>query len=565
MGPWGLHYERTQTWWESSRPWHEYLARCQLLLQQGLFVADVCYLEPENSPQRFEPPLPGRQGNMPDRPGYNFDGCTPEIVRTRMTVKNGRLVLPDGMSYQLLVLPPVEAMTPDLLKKIKELVEAGATVVGAPPRRSPGLTDYPRCDEQVRTLAAQLWGHGDAQTDSDGTGTSPGQFAVKPAQSVTEHRYGQGRVVQGKTLEQVLAAMGLRPDFTAGHHWRYIHRILGETDLYFVANPQPSELETVCTFRVRGKQPELWWPETGKIEHAAIYKEKDGCTSLPLRLDPAGSVFVLFRKDGQKFDPVVSVTHDARSMLAADAATERAADVHRDADGRLVIDAWQPGRYQCKTSDGLTYRADVPAVPPSLELHGPWEVHFAPSSGAPEHITLEHLVSWSEHRDAGVRYFSGKALYRQTFEIPANMIGSGRKLFLDLGGVRVIAEVRLNNKHLGILWKVPYRVDITQAVQAGPNALEVSVTNLWPNRMIGDEQLPEDSSRNADGTLREWPKWSQVGRPSPTGRQTFTSWRLWKKDSRLLESGLLGPVHVRVAMRMNLARDPAESTGPSAQ
>ncbi len=126
MGPWGLHYERTQTWWESSRPWHEYLARCQFLLQQGLFVADVCYLEPENSPQRFEPPLQGRQGNMPDRPRYNFDGCTPEIVRTRMTVKNGRLILPDGMSYQVLVLPPVEAMTPDLLKKIKQLVEAGA-------------------------------------------------------------------------------------------------------------------------------------------------------------------------------------------------------------------------------------------------------------------------------------------------------------------------------------------------------------------------------------------------------------------------------------------------------
>ena len=300
-----------------------------------------------------------------------------------MTVKNGRLILPDGMSYQVLVLPPVEAMTPDLLKKIKQLVEAGATVVGAPPRRSPSLTDYPRCDSQVRTLAAQLWGHGGAQTDSDGTGTSPGQLAVKPLPTVIEHRYGQGRVVEGKTPEQVLAATGLRPDFTAGNHWRYIHRLLGDTDLYFVANPQPSELETVCTFRVSGKRPELWWPETGNIEPVAVYVEKDGCTSLPLRLDPAGSVFVLFRKEGERFDPVVSVTRDGRSILAADGAPERAADVHRDAVGRLVIDAWQPGRYQCKTSGGRTYRADVQALSPSLELHGPWEVHFAPSSGAP--------------------------------------------------------------------------------------------------------------------------------------------------------------------------------------
>ncbi len=341
-------------------------------------------------------------------------------------------------------------------------------MVGAPPRRSPSLTDYPRCDSQVRTLAAQLWGHGGAQTDSDGTGTSPGQLAVKPLPTVTEHRYGQGRVVEGKTPEQVLAAMGLRPDFTAGNHWRYIHRLLGDTDLYFVANPQPSELETVCTFRVSGKRPELWWPETGNIEPVAVYVEKDGCTSLPLRLDPAGSVFVLFRKEGERFDPVVSVTRDGRSILAADGAPERAADVHRDAVGRLVIDAWQPGRYQCKTSGGRTYRADVQALPPSLELHGPWEVHFSPSSARPEQITLENLVSWSEHRDAGVRYFSGKALYRNTFQVPANMIASGRQLFLDLGDVRVIAEVTLNNKHLGILWKAPTVWRLRRRYRPGP-------------------------------------------------------------------------------------------------
>ena len=158
MGPWGLHYERTQTWWEQSKAWHEYLARCQYLLQQGQWVADICYLQPEGAPRRFAPPSTAMIAPYV-RGGYNFDGCTPEVVLTRMSVKDGRIVLPDGMSYRLLVLPQVETMTPALLGKIKELVEAGATVVApSRPRKSPGLSNYPACDEQVKALAADLWG-----------------------------------------------------------------------------------------------------------------------------------------------------------------------------------------------------------------------------------------------------------------------------------------------------------------------------------------------------------------------------------------------------------------------
>ena len=143
MGPWGLHYERTQTWWEQSAAWHTYLARCQFLLRQGLFVADICCLAPEGSPMRFIPPTSVRPAGV-ERGTYNFDGCPPEVLLTRMKVKDGRLVLPDGMSYRLLVLPAVETMTPRLLRKIKELVAAGATVVGPAPLKSPSLVDYPR-------------------------------------------------------------------------------------------------------------------------------------------------------------------------------------------------------------------------------------------------------------------------------------------------------------------------------------------------------------------------------------------------------------------------------------
>ena len=159
MGPWGLHYERTQTWWEQSKAWHDYLARCQFLLQQGLFVADMCLLSPEGSPQTlngqhsFMSQLPGQGGQPLERPGYNFDTCPSEVVLNRMSVKDGRLVPPDGMSYRLLVLPQVETMTPQLLRKIAGLVKAGATVVGARPLKSPSLSDYPKCDQQVAKLA----------------------------------------------------------------------------------------------------------------------------------------------------------------------------------------------------------------------------------------------------------------------------------------------------------------------------------------------------------------------------------------------------------------------------
>ena len=175
MGPWGLHYERTQTWWEQSKAWHEYLARCQYMLRQGLFAADLCFLEPEASPLGFHSPV--KSGH--DRPGYPFDGCTPEVVLTRMSVKDGRLVLPDGMSYRMLILPKVGAMTPRLLEKIKELVAASATVVGGPPSKSPSLSDYPKCDERVKSLAAQLWG----------TGEPPTEPATRP--------FGKGKIIWG--------------------------------------------------------------------------------------------------------------------------------------------------------------------------------------------------------------------------------------------------------------------------------------------------------------------------------------------------------------------------------
>jgi hypothetical protein len=251
-------------------------------------------------------------------------------------------------------------------------------------------------------------------------------------------------------------------------------------------------------------------------------------------------------------------------ILTTGTGIERTVEVHRNAKAGLQVEAWRPGNYELTTAAGARHRFDVHDLVEPQEITGPWELRFPANQGAPGRVTLDRLISWTEHSDPGVKYFSGAVKYSKTIECPRERLGKSRRLYLDLGRVEVLARVRLNGTDLGLLWKPPYRVDITGAARPGRNALEIEVVNLWPNRMIGDEQLPEDSQRNPDGTLKQWPPWVLAGEHSPTGRYTFTSWRLWKKDSALLPSGLLGPVTLQSAERVTFqtrARSRSTSTG----
>jgi hypothetical protein len=596
MGPWGFHFERTVTWWEQGSAWLRYLARCQYLLQEGLFVGDLCYFYGEGASAG----LPGRGGlRPPPPPGYDYDGCNAEVLLTRTSVQDGRLVLPDGMSYRVLVLPDTDTMTPKLLRKVRDLVQAGATVVGPKPQKSPSLTDYPACDEEVQRLADEVWGDCDGKT-------------------VTEHALGQGRVFWGRPLEEVLAAQGLRPDFefTGNRNPRLvsIHRRTGDAEVYFVSNQRKRFEAAECTFRVSGKAPELWRPDTGLIERAPIFQEKDGRTTVSLLFEPAGSVFVVFREPVGTTDPVVSVQHDGgplfppRRKLTAKLEIQRAvygvledpqkcvdvtaplaalvqdntlsveasnriagdpvygivkklrvdytldgapqsktvseneileipdteseefpaAQVSVSREGEVELRAWEAGAYELRTASGQALRVEVPAVPEPVEVGGPWELRFPPNRGAPEKVTLEKLISWTEHPEPGVRYFSGTAEYVREVDLPAALLDPGQALYLDLGRVQVIAEVNVNGQDLGILWKPPFRVEITDLARPGKNRLQIRVTNLWPNRLIGDQSLPENQ------------------------RTTWTTWQHYTKDSPLLESGLLGPVEIVTAVRKSV-------------
>ncbi|MGC8784677.1 MAG: glycosyl hydrolase [Armatimonadota bacterium] len=592
MGPWGLHYERTQTWWEYSKPWHLYLARCQYLLQQGIPLVDVLFMAPEGAPRSFIPPASVKQS------GYSADACPAEVVLRDLQVKNGRLTLPHGMSYRVLVLPTVERMTPRLLRRIKQLVDTGAVIIGeTAPTKSPSLSHYPRCDEEVRTIAAELW--------------------------------GKGKIIRGKSVQQVLASLGVPPDFRSDRPLEFTHRRIGNADIYFMANTSDRTVSATCAFRVSGKRPEIWYPETGRIEQVAVYRQDRQGTQLPLHLKPSESVFVVFRTSSLRDDPIVQVKRNGRGVYFIPAPLTRVrirsalwgpegdtartkdvtAQVQRMVDGgrlaftvaelasegdpaygvvktlrveyevagkvyttsaidpdtitlyppsdldpplkieklpggKLRVEAFQHGEYELVFRSGRVRRFRVSPSPSALPVKGAWKVRFAPGWGAPPEVIFPKLVSWSEHAHPGVRYFSGMATYRTSVRIPASLLQSGLRIYLDLGRVEVVASVRINGKPADVLWKPPFRMDVTRLLRSGENLLEVRVANLWVNRMIGDEHLPEDSNRNPDGTLREWPEWLSEGRPSPTGRVTFTTWRLWHKGSPLQPSGLLGPVRL---------------------
>lgn len=277
----GTHFNRKVTWWNQARPFTDYIARCSHLLQQGLFVADVLYYNGDACPN-FVPP---KHIDPALGPGYEYDVCNTEVLLTRLSVRDGRIVLPDGMSYRLMVLPETTTMPVVVVRKLKELVAQGMTLVGPRPETAPGLTDYPECDRQVNSAAAELW------ADCDG-------------RTVKEHAFGKGRVVWGVTPREILAGEGVEPDFTHSGgqpdtFLDWVHRSSGTDDVYFIANRNDRAERVTATFRVRGKWAEIWDPVTGKTRSPGGVSQSGGRTSIPMELAPYESVFVVFRKGTQ--------------------------------------------------------------------------------------------------------------------------------------------------------------------------------------------------------------------------------------------------------------------------
>jgi hypothetical protein len=545
MGAWGTHYERTQTWWELSGPWHLYLTRCQHMLRQGLPVADLLYLTPEGAPVRFTPPETDvRSAEPPATPAYPLDGCPPDALFSRITIVDGRITLPDGKTYYALVLPDpdggmqgADMMTPKLLARIAALVEEGMTVIGARPHRSPSLENYPVCDEQIRALATALWGSSDQAAPTD-------------------RRIGRGRVISGQSPADVLFAMGITADFDCGPErpFRAVHRRLADgSDLYFVANGQDRLITARCAFRASGR-PEIWHPERGDVSYPARFTASGRRTFVPLTLDRHEAVFIVFPpKSG-------SLSVQMAANVTADAATQPSVLYSDRNQIMAVVDSG--GLLRWSGEDGRLHSADVTAPPTPISVTGEWTVEFGfgkPFKDAPRRFAS--LTSWPEHADPAVKYFSGTATYHNEVVVPVGSLSPQVIPFLDLGRVENFARVRINGQDAGILWRPPFIVSTAGLLREGANKIEIEITNLWPNRLIGDEQLPADAEwETADfggftgfgEHLVRWPEWLIEGKQSPAGRSAFTTWKLWTSKDKLLPSGLLGPVTIRFERKVRL-------------
>jgi hypothetical protein len=491
MGPYGVHWDRGQTWWSMASSYHKYISRCSYLLQQGNTVADVLYLTPEGAPHVFLPPKSALEENdtIPDRRGYNFDGCSPNMLISKAAVRDHQIIFPGGASYHLLVLPAFETMTPKLLNKIESLLKEGATVTGAPPLKSPSLVNYPKCDEDVRSKAEVIWG------------------GWQPPMTKEERPYEKGRIYWGGDLSEhdtmelyphyeatavLLKQFGISEDFKSSGSIRYTHRTTPDLDIYFVANRENQRINADCFFRIDHGIPELWDPLTGEIRRLPDFNRDESYTRVPLQFEPYQSFFIIFDKND---------------------------------------------RSETKKS---STKKNFPEIVLVADIEGPWNVSFDPKWGGIENVTFEKLEDWTTRPEDGIKHYSGIAVYRKNFDLPEeNIIKENVEYYLDLGEVNNLARIRLNGDDLGVIWTDPWRINITNAVKQKVNQLEIEVVNLWPNRLIGDEKFPDDGIKNG-----HWPDWLLENKPRTSGRYTFTTKKYYKKDSPLLKSGLIGPVKI---------------------
>lgn len=511
--PWfGADFNRFSTWFKDyGKGWTDYLRRSCALLQQGSRRADVAYFFGEDAPKMnglLEPARPR---------GYDFDFINKEILM-RSTCKKGYLTLPHGARYRVLVLPPCETMTPDLAEQLESLVKKGLVLVGNPFSRSPSLSDYPACDEAVQKAAHAIWGD---------------DLTVK----VLDRKVRKGRVFRGHTLEQVFAKLNEIPDFACDQEQvLYTHREGEDFDIYFVSNQQEKPISIAPEFRVTGRQPELWDASTGSKIESAHFELLERSTRVPLKLPAAGSMFVVFRK------PLASRAH----IVSVQGLDENAMPFF-DKDGTLSFVTGTAGTYQAKRSDGnlQVWTAQIDRKPLVLD-HATWQVHFKPSyDGKPFDLTFNALADWSKHANENVHYFSGTAVYSTRFAWKD--ITKNARVKLNLGKVCVIAAVKVNGVDCGVLWKEPFMADITAALREGDNLLEVSVANTWHNRLIGDEQYPDDTGALPSGLLKGWPEWMVKHQPRPEQHRTTlvtNKQKEAKKGSPLQSSGLIGPVTV---------------------
>ena len=426
----GNEFNRHNTWFRQMDLFTGYLKRANYMLQQGLNVADITYFIGEDTPK-----MTGIADPTPP-PGRQFDYINGEVLRETASVDDaGRITLPHGTKYEILVLPKLETMRPELLRAIERLVLDGAFVVGPKPIRSPSLAGQPQSDATVKDVADRLWGNVDGK-------------------DVLLRKVGKGVIAWNLPLDEALAMRSSATDcmFAANAPIAFGHRSMPNAEVYFISNQSDRRIAEPVTFRVARRIPEFWQAVTGEIREAPVWSAGDVSTEVMMALEPWESRFVVFAKpnDGEG----VFATH---------------------------------GRARSPSAPKTT------SVSCEKELSCNWTLSFESDAlhrGPTKPQTMSELSDLSTNADPAVKFYSGTVVYRTRFS--ASKPAVGERVFLSFGKVRETARVMVNGRDAGGMWAAPYEVDVTEHLKDGENELEVEVCTSWANRLIGDAALPED-------------------------------------------------------------------------
>lgn len=500
----GTHLNPNVTWWKQSNAFFLYLNRCQFMLQQGTPVEDLLYFYGNEVPNfaRLKDADPAHV-----LPGYDYDVTDQDALMRTLRIHNGVLESPGGIRYRALAMPASGRMSLADLQRIAEYVREGGTAIGPKPASPTGLVSM-QTTQQFRKLANGIWGNC----------------------SESLHRYGKGQAYCSSNAHEVLNRMGIPPDFqqsAGGPRLDFVHRIAGSTDIYFLRNGSAQTVDTRVTFRVIGKSPTLWNAVTGNIRKTLLFNEdrSAGTTSMPLHVAPYGSIFVVFEKAAPVY--VTSLVLNGTPLNLQQGTANSMPDVMR-CGATYCLTAAVSGDYAVTLSNNHKYQAQISITNPQQRLPGPWTMTFQKDRGGPESpITVSSLTDWDQSSNPAIRYFSGTVTYATSFSLPE--LPSSHQVYLRLGSLHEICTVIVNGKDAGTIWADPLKLDITRFLRAGTNQLQLKVTNLWPNRIIGDLQ------------------------PGAKVRYTHTNIHKYTANSKLLPSGLSGNVTLQVKSCMHLS------------
>ena len=515
----GSHIDRTQTWWDNAGPeWFNYLARGSYMLRQGNPVLDVLVFVGDRAPShvvhanQMRPKLPA---------AYKYDCVNADVIVNRLKVENGKLKLPNGITYNALAIQRSDIINLETLRGIHKLSQQGALIVGKKPKKLGGYKIASEMQAEFDQLVNEIW-------------------SSKKTYSTGEWE----QIFKANNIQKDLIVEG-QPDFN------YYHRRTDKEDIYFLYNHSLTEKDILnCSFLVDGKVPELWDATTGEVTNLVSYNSNNGRTEISIPLDPQESIFVRFR-ESEITQP--KVTFNQPNGL-------RQPEFSLDGDHQLKAEVFENGNYTAIVNDGENWNIEVNDIPDTIEIKGKWTIDFREENFYKATLKTDSLFDWATHSTEQIKHYSGTAVYRTTFNLDKELLLSDRKFLLNLGDVNVIAKVIVNGIDAGVSWIAPYTLDVTEALKKGENSLEIQITNQWANRLIGDEKLPNQTeydvrrnsasynARDENGKSKKMPEWFRNNEPLPEGpRKTFSAYSFQKATDDLLPSGLLGPVTISIS------------------